>query len=133
MDTTALDRNIWPGLAYDDPLAARAWLTRLGFEPGILVEGDGDRQVQHSEMRWPEGGRVMIHSAAIHSAAPDFPSVAGSGNVYVVVSDPDAVYAAARELGAPLVRDLKDEDYGSRGFTVADPEGNAWSFGTYAG
>jgi uncharacterized glyoxalase superfamily protein PhnB len=28
---------------------------------------------------------------------------------------------------------LKDEDYGSRGFTVSDPEGNLWSFGTYAG
>ena len=28
---------------------------------------------------------------------------------------------------------LRDEDYGSRGFTVKDPEGNIWSFGTYRG
>ncbi len=26
---------------------------------------------------------------------------------------------------------LRDEDYGSRGYTALDPEGNAWSFGTY--
>lgn len=127
-DDTTLDHNIWPGLAYADPLAQRAWLTRLGFQPGILVEGDSDGEVMHSEMRWPEGGRVMIHSSS-----NDLPSAPGAGNTYVVVSDPDAVYARARELGATLVRELKDEDYGSRGFTVADAEGNAWSFGTYAG
>ena len=28
---------------------------------------------------------------------------------------------------------LYDADHGSRGFTVVDPEGNAWSFGTYGG
>lgn len=127
---TALDRNIWPGLAYRDPLAQRDWLARLGFAPGILVEGDGDGEVQHSEMRWPEGGRVMISSAA--SAKP-FPSATGVGNTYVVVSDPDTVYQRAVDLGAPLVRELREEDYGSRGFSATDPEGNAWSFGTYAG
>ena len=36
-------------------------------------------------------------------------------------------------LGAEIVRGLRDEDYGSRGFTVRDPEGNLWSFGTYWG
>jgi uncharacterized glyoxalase superfamily protein PhnB len=28
---------------------------------------------------------------------------------------------------------MRDEDYGSRGFTARDPEGVTWSFGTYAG
>ena len=27
---TREDRNIWPGLTYDDPLAIRAWLAALG-------------------------------------------------------------------------------------------------------
>ena len=35
--------------------------------------------------------------------------------------------------GAEIVAPLVDEDYGSRGFSVADPEGNIWSFGTYDG
>ncbi|GAB08170.1 hypothetical protein GOARA_004_00100 [Gordonia araii NBRC 100433] len=128
--STRKDTNIWPGLAYDNPLAAREWLTRLGFEPGILVEGDGDGEVQHSEMCWPDGGRVMVHSSG---PARPFPCVAGAGNVYVVVADPDAVYARAEEVGATVVRDMAEEDYGSRGFSIADAEGNVWSFGTYAG
>jgi superfamily I DNA/RNA helicase len=33
--------------------------------------------------------------------------------------------------GAEVVRDLIDEDYGSRGYTARDLEGNVWSFGTY--
>ena len=28
--------------------------------------------------------------------------------------------------------ELTDTDYGSRDFSVRDPEGNVWSFGTYA-
>jgi uncharacterized glyoxalase superfamily protein PhnB len=31
------------------------------------------------------------------------------------------------------VEGLNDTDYGSRGFTVRDPEGNTWSFGSYRG
>jgi uncharacterized glyoxalase superfamily protein PhnB len=29
------------------------------------------------------------------------------------------------------VRELTDQDYGSREFAARDPEGNLWSFGTY--
>lgn len=128
---TRKDVNIWPGITCDDALAARRWLEAIGFEPGILVEGDGPGEVMHSEMLWPEGGRVMIHSSC--KQADKFTQPRGSGSVYVVVDDPDAVYAKARDLDATLVRDMADEDYGSRGFSVADPEGNVWSFGTYAG
>jgi uncharacterized glyoxalase superfamily protein PhnB len=50
------------------------------------------------------------------------------------VSDqPDALYERAMAAGAELVQGLRDEDYGARGFSVRDPEGNIWSFGTYRG
>lgn len=124
------DHNVWPGLAYDDAPAARAWLAALGFTEGILVPGDGPGEIQHSEMIWPEGGRVMVHS---RGDGGDFDTPTGSGNCYVVTADPDTVYKRARELGARFVRELADTDYGSRGFSVADAEGNSWSFGTYAG
>ena len=29
------------------------------------------------------------------------------------------------------MREIEDADYGSRGYTARDPEGNVWSFGTY--
>ena len=57
----------------------------------------------------------------------------GNDAVYVVCDDPDALFARATAAGAEVVRGLVDEDYGSRGFTVRDPEGNLWSFGTYGG
>ena len=53
---------------------------------------------------------------------------------------PDLVIREARSnppahaASAPtLLSWLRDEDYGSRGFSVLDPEGNIWSFGTYHG
>jgi uncharacterized glyoxalase superfamily protein PhnB len=36
-----------------------------------------------------------------------------------------------RTAGAEIVLDIKDEDYGGRGYTCKDLEGHLWSFGTY--
>ena len=51
--------------------------------------------------------------------------------LYVVVEDPDAHHERAVAAGAQIVRAMRDEEYGSRGYTARDPEGNVWSFGTY--
>jgi uncharacterized glyoxalase superfamily protein PhnB len=129
--TQRTDHNIWPGFSYDDPIAARAWLGTLGFEDGILVTDPDTGAVQHSEMLWPEGGRVMVSTRGRDSGPFSLPP--GGSAVYVVTAEPDAVFARARQLGAKVIRDMEDTDYGSRGFSIADPEGNRWSFGTYAG
>jgi uncharacterized glyoxalase superfamily protein PhnB len=130
--STRTDHNLWPGLSYDDAPAARAWLARLGFDEGICVETPGrPGEVQHSEMLWPEGGRVMVHSRG--KADETFTAAPGNGNIYVVCDDPATVWARAQELDPVVLRAMEDTDYGSRGFSIADAEGNAWSFGTYAG
>jgi uncharacterized glyoxalase superfamily protein PhnB len=36
------------------------------------------------------------------------------------------------QAGAEIVMPPTDQDCGSRDFTARDPEGNVWSFGTYA-
>ena len=51
----------------------------------------------------------------------------------MVTDQPDALHDRAVAAGATIVRGLRDEEYGSRGFSATDPEGNLWSFGTYAG
>ena len=51
--------------------------------------------------------------------------------ISVGVDDPDAHYARARVAGAEILQELKDEDYGSRGYLARDPEGNQWYFRTY--
>lgn len=129
--TPPTDHNIWAGLTYDDALAARTWLSALGFTDGILVMSADGSTVEHSEMLWPEGGRVMVSSRL--KGDDTFAVPRGAASVYVVVDDPDAVFARAKNLGAPVIRDMEDTDYGSRGFSVTDAEGNRWSFGTYAG
>jgi uncharacterized glyoxalase superfamily protein PhnB len=83
-------------------------------------------------MRWPLGGGVMFGSAGKDDSAFGR-SQPGSDAVYIVCDDPDSLFARATAAGAVVVRGLVDEDYGSRGFTVSDPEGNLWSFGTYRG
>jgi uncharacterized glyoxalase superfamily protein PhnB len=57
----------------------------------------------------------------------------GTFGAYVVTDDPDALYARAVAAGAKIKDEMREEDYGSRGFAVEDPEGNFWSFGTYRG
>ena len=50
---------------------------------------------------------------------------------YLILSDADAVYSSAKAEGATIVIDIKDEDYGGRGFSCRDPEGHLWNLGTY--
>jgi uncharacterized glyoxalase superfamily protein PhnB len=50
---------------------------------------------------------------------------------YIAIDDPDALFDRATGAGAQVVMPLTDTDYGSRDFSVRDPEGHLWSFGTY--
>lgn len=79
-----------------------------------------------------QGGGVMIGSAGRHgNKFSERPT--GAASCYVVTAHPDEVYDRAMAAGAEVFEPLKDEDYGSRGFSVTDPEDNIWSFGTYSG
>ncbi|MEP6798864.1 MAG: glyoxalase [Lapillicoccus sp.] len=125
------DHNLWPAVSCLDVPGVRRWLAALGFDEGICIVDDDGVTVHHSEMLWPEGGRVMVSSAA--KSDPTFIVPAGAGSCYVVCDDPDVVFARAGALGAHVLRPMEETDYDSRGFTLADSEGNRWSFGTYAG
>jgi uncharacterized glyoxalase superfamily protein PhnB len=125
---------IWPTLSYRDARAAIAFLRdAFGFEARAVFARDDDPSiVEHAELRWPLGGGVMLSTH--REDHPPFGSrTLGNDSVYVVCDDPDALFARATAAGAEVARELRDEDYGSRGFTVRDPEGNLWSFGTYRG
>ncbi len=55
----------------------------------------------------------------------------GSQSCYLIVDDADAHYRRAVAAGAEIVVEIKDEDYGGRGYSCRDPEGHLWHFGTY--
>jgi len=125
---------VWPILSFADARAAITFLTEaFGFEErACFAREDDPSVVVHAEMRWPLGGGIMFGSAG-KDDSPFGLRNAGNDAVYVVCDDPDALFARAVKAGAEVVRDLADESFGSRGFTVRDLEGNLWSFGTYAG
>ncbi len=128
--TRTTTASLWPCFTYRDAPAAIDFLQRaFGFVETARF-GTGD-VVEHAELTLPGGGGVMLGSAREESTLHELPP--GTGSVYVVIDDPDGLYERAHAAGATIVRELRDEDYGSRGFTCRDPEGVFWSFGTYAG
>lgn len=122
--------QVWPVLRARDARALIRFLVdAFGFEE-TAVYGDGDR-VHHAELAWPAGGGIMLGSVPIENQ--DWALDPGSSGTYTVTDDPDGLFARATAAGAAVLRPLEDTDYGSREFSVRDPEGNRWSFGTYAG
>lgn len=122
--TQAPPPQVWPTFGARDARALIRFLVEaFGFEETV-VYGEGDR-VEHAELGWPPGGGVMLGSSQAGTV--------GTLRAYVVCDDPDALFKRAVENGAVVVTELTDKDYGSRDFTVRDPEGNQWTFGTYRG
>ena len=123
--------NVWPAFRYEDaPAAIRFLVDVLGFtETMVVPEGD---LIAHAELRWPEGGAVMLGSVrppdGVHDAMKP-----GTGAAYVVSDKVDEIYARAKSAGAEITVEPTDTDYGSHTFSLRDPEGNSWTVGTYRG
>jgi uncharacterized glyoxalase superfamily protein PhnB len=127
--------TIIPALRYRNAPAAIDWLCQvLGFERRAVYPGPNDT-IGHAELTLG-GGMIMLGSQKDDEHAHRFKSPEELGGVetggaYVVVPDADAVYARAQAAGAPIVRPIQNTDYGSREFSVQDPEGHTWGVGTY--
>ena len=57
----------------------------------------------------------------------------GASGLYVVTERPDEVHQRVLAAGAEVVSPLQEKEHGGRDFTIRDPEGNLWGFGTYRG
>ncbi|MFF3562864.1 VOC family protein [Streptomyces sp. NPDC002574] len=123
--------TVCPALRYKDARAAIAFLKdAFGFTEVAVHEG-GDGTVLHAELAYGNG-LVMLGSERSGTPFSRIAGDLGAVSVYVVVDDTDAHHARAVAAGAEVVLPLTDQDYGSRDYTARDPEGNLWSFGTYA-
>ncbi|MEV0026740.1 VOC family protein [Streptomyces atroolivaceus] len=123
--------TICPTILYDDAKAAIGVLTRaLGFTEEAVYEGK-DGSVVHAELSCGNG-RVMLGSRGGGGVFAEAMAGAGPAGVYVVVDDVDEHHARAVEHGVEILMPPTDQDYGSRDYMARDPEGNVWSFGTYA-
>ncbi|WP_181311153.1 VOC family protein [Nocardioides campestrisoli] len=120
--------TVWPAFQAHDPDLLIRTLVALGFEE-TAVYRDDDGIVQHSQLDWPEGGGVML---GCHKPEGPFTQQPGTTSAYVVTTDVDAVWQRAVDAGLEPGK-VEEKDYGGREFRLSDPEGNQWSFGTYAG
>jgi uncharacterized glyoxalase superfamily protein PhnB len=77
----------------------------------------------------PRCGTWTVRST-LASRRPSSPRRDGSTTVllYVYVNDVDAHYAQARAVGAEILDEPEDQDYGERRYHCRDPEGHSWYF-----
>jgi uncharacterized glyoxalase superfamily protein PhnB len=133
--STQTATTVIPCLRYRDAPAAIAWLCDVfGFERHLVVPNP-DGTIAHAQLRLGNGmimlGSVLDTEYGRLMKQPDEIGGAETQSAYVIVPDADVVYARATAAGAEIVIDIKDEDYGGRGFSCRDREGHLWSVGTY--
>jgi uncharacterized glyoxalase superfamily protein PhnB len=123
-----------PCLRYRDAPRMIDWLCRaFGFARHLVVE-DGQGSIAHAQLTLGPG-MIMLGSVREDEFGKLLSTPADLGGTtqspYVVVPDADEVYRSAKAVGAEIIIEIKDEDYGGRGFTCRDPEGHLWSVGSY--
>ena len=129
--------TIIPVLRYRDAPAAIEWLClTFGFEKHLVVPND-DGTIAHAQLSFGNG-MIMLGSVlndetefGLLVKQPDEIGGTSTQSAYLIVTDADAVYANVIAGGARIAMQIRDEDYGGRGFSCYDLEGHLWSFGTY--
>jgi uncharacterized glyoxalase superfamily protein PhnB len=128
--------SLIPTLRYRDaPKAIEFLCNAFGFEKHAVYSGEGNT-VAHAQLVL---GRDMIMLGSATNEGdyanwvrpPETRTSPTTQGVYIVVDDCDVHCDRARKCGALILREPVDEDYGGRGYTCRDLEGNVWSFGTY--
>jgi uncharacterized glyoxalase superfamily protein PhnB len=114
-----MNAKLYPSLRFRDADAGLKFLKdAFGFDEHAVYRDD-EGTIRHAELALGDD-MVMFGEGD-----------PGDNGIYVAVDDVDVVYATAREAGAEITRELTDTDYGSREFSCHDPEGHAWSIGSY--
>jgi uncharacterized glyoxalase superfamily protein PhnB len=134
--TSSARSTIIPCLRYRDAPAAIEWLCRaFGFEKRLVVPGENGT-IAHAQLTLG-GGMVMLGSTDHDSEFGRL--IAQPGDIgdretqccSLTVADADAHYARAKAAGARIIMELKDNDFGGRGYACRDPEGHHWWIGSY--
>ena len=109
----------YPVLLVDNVEATAAFYqTHFGFQS--LFTSDWYVHLQHADH--PNVNLAFVD--ANHETVPEGSRKPATGLlINFEVEDPDAVYAKITAAGIPVLRTLRDEDFGQRHFIIADPNG----------
>ncbi|MEX0683913.1 MAG: VOC family protein [Dehalococcoidia bacterium] len=124
--------NVYPFMSYKDAPAAIEFLCNaFGFEKKAVFANE-DGSIAHAELNLGSG-IVMLGTEKHSDLKLRSPNGLGfvTQGVYIAIEDTDGHFARAKAAGAQVVMEPTDQDYGSRDYSVRDPEGHLWSFGTY--
>jgi uncharacterized glyoxalase superfamily protein PhnB len=114
--------TVIPVLIYPDVRAAVAWLEQaFAFAERVKIGED-----HRSQMKVGEGGAVIIGDVRGDRRPPREGETTSS--VLVRVEDAAAHCAHARENGALIVEEPRDQPYGERQYSATDPWGHRWTF-----
>ncbi|MCO5190951.1 MAG: VOC family protein [Anaerolineae bacterium] len=127
--------TVIPTMRYNDAAAAIAWLCEaFGFEKHFVVPGE-DGTIVHAQLVFGNGMIMLSSARASEFDNIQKPPNALGGTVsqspYIIVDDVDKHYTRAVAAGAEIVIEIKNEDYGGRGYSCLDREGHVWNFGSY--
>jgi uncharacterized glyoxalase superfamily protein PhnB len=129
---TVFGPSIIPHLWYGDQDRALVFLQRaLGFELHFTAPEPGGGV--HAELRIGRGF-VMVgprHAPRHGFSTPREIGDVNTGAVYIATPDTDELFERALEAGAAVLAAPHVTEWGSRDFTVRDPEGYLWHLGTY--
>jgi catechol 2,3-dioxygenase-like lactoylglutathione lyase family enzyme len=111
--------SYYPVLMTDD-VAGTATFYKKHFRFQALFENDWYVHLQSTEDKRVNLGVVQWD----HETVPPAGRAKSQGLlINFEVIDPDAIYARVQAAGLPILRTLRDEDFGQRHFITADPNG----------
>jgi uncharacterized glyoxalase superfamily protein PhnB len=127
--TSISDIKLWHSMAFRDADAMMRWLSEVGFVEHATYRDEEDASiVVHAEWVWPDAAAGLMFGSERPEA---FTPQTGAATAYLVVDDVAAVFDRAVAAGASVLQPVTSQDYGGTSGSVADPEGNRWSFGDY--
>ena len=120
---------------YKNARSAIDWLCNaFGFEKHLIVEGENNT-IAHAQLTF---GNSMIMLSSEDDGeygklvnTPDSLNGKNTQVPYIVVEKIDEHYEKAAAAGAKILIEIKDEEYGGRGYTCMDTEEYIWNFGSY--
>lgn len=119
--------TIVPILAYQDVVAATAWLARAF---GFRERAEARLSWESGALAWVEvgGGLICLSTSGGHGLhAPEAGDRAHQA-LKVYVDDLDGHFRRARAAGAVVVSEPEDGFWGGRVYRVRDLEGHLWEF-----
>ena len=123
--------TVTPSLTLDNAAQAIDWYKKaLGAEETARAIGP-DGKIMHAEIRIGDS-LIMLMDAMMGAKGPK--AIGGSpASLWLYVDDCDALFTRALGAGGKVVQngEMRDQFWGDRSGTFADPHGYTWSIATH--